>query len=83
VKISLLKTNVMAIKRKEDLALLNADMSSMCTEVKAWHKEQCDLVLAEMRSPPVSSTSSNPGTMADPPEAPTGEEEEVEDVFAI
>jgi hypothetical protein len=38
VKIDLLKTNVVAIKRKEDLALLTTDTSSMCTEVKAWHK---------------------------------------------
>jgi hypothetical protein len=38
VKIGLLKTNVAAIKRKEYLALLTADTSSMCAEVKAWHK---------------------------------------------
>jgi hypothetical protein len=57
MKIGLLKTNVAAIKRKEDLALLTADTSSMCDEVKAWHKAQCDLVLAKMRSP---SASSNP-----------------------
>jgi hypothetical protein len=35
VKIGLLKTNFVVIKRKEDLALLTADMSSMCAEVKA------------------------------------------------
>jgi hypothetical protein len=81
VKIGLLKTNVVAIKRKEDLALLTADTSSMCTKVKAWHKVHCDLVLAEMRSPPASSTSSNPAMAADPPKSPTGEEEEVEEVF--
>jgi hypothetical protein len=49
VKIGLLKTNVAAIKRKEDLTLLTADTSSMCAEVKAWHKAQCDFILAEMR----------------------------------
>jgi hypothetical protein len=38
VKIGLLKTNVIAIKRKEDLALLTTDTSSMCAEVKVWHK---------------------------------------------
>jgi hypothetical protein len=38
VKIDLLKTNVAMIKRKEDLALLTADTSSMCAEVKAWRK---------------------------------------------
>jgi hypothetical protein len=32
VKIDLLKTNVAAIKRKEDLALLIADTSSMCAD---------------------------------------------------
>jgi hypothetical protein len=85
VKIGLLKINVATIKRKEDLALLTADTSSMCAKVKAWHKPQCDLVLAEMRSPPASSTSSNPTSAIDPPEAPTGEEEEeeAEEVFAI
>jgi hypothetical protein len=35
VKIGLLKTNVLAIKRKEDLALLTTDTSSMCAGVKA------------------------------------------------
>jgi hypothetical protein len=38
VKIGLLKTNVIAIKRKEDLALLITDTLSMCAEVNAWHK---------------------------------------------
>jgi hypothetical protein len=37
-KIGLLKTNVAAIKRKEDLALLITDTSSMCDKVKVWHK---------------------------------------------
>jgi hypothetical protein len=70
VNIDLLKTNVAAIKRKEDLALLTADTSSMCTEVKAWHKAQCDIILAKMRPPPASSTT----TLAavNPPEAANG-----------
>jgi hypothetical protein len=38
VKIDLRKTNVAAIKRKEDLALFTTNMSSMCAEVKACHK---------------------------------------------
>jgi hypothetical protein len=38
VKIGFLKTNVSAIKRKEDLALLSADTSLMCAKVKMWHK---------------------------------------------
>jgi hypothetical protein len=54
VKIDLLKTNVDAIKRKEDLALLTADTSSMCTKVKEWHKAQCNIILAEMRPPPAT-----------------------------
>jgi hypothetical protein len=37
VKIGLLKTNVATIKRREDLALLTADTSSMCVEMKAWN----------------------------------------------
>jgi hypothetical protein len=86
VKISLLKTNVTAIKRKEDLALLTADTSSMCDEVKAWHKVQCDIILAEMRHPLASSTTT---PVANPPEAPNGaptiegDDEGVEEVFHI
>jgi hypothetical protein len=57
VNIGLLKTNVAAIKRNEDLALLTADNSSMCAEVKAWHKAQCDIILPEMRPPPARSTT--------------------------
>jgi hypothetical protein len=64
-KIGLLKINVAAIKTKEDLALLTADPSSMCAEVKAWHKAQCDIILAEMRPPLATSTTTpapNPPT---------------------
>jgi hypothetical protein len=38
VKIGLLKTNVVVIKRKEVLPLLTTDTSSMYAKVKAWHK---------------------------------------------
>jgi hypothetical protein len=70
VKIDLLKTNVSAIKRKEDLALLTTDTSSMCTEVKAWHKAQCNIILAEMRLPPPMTSTTTPAP--NPPEAPNG-----------
>jgi hypothetical protein len=86
VKICLLMTNVAAIKRKEVLALLTTDTSSMCDEVKAHHKAQCELILAKLRPPPMSS---NPTPAADPPKAPNGEappgeeEEEVAEVFGI
>jgi thioredoxin-like negative regulator of GroEL len=86
VKIDLLKTNVAAIKRKEDLALLTADTSSMCAKVKAWHKVQCDIILAEMRPPPATSTTT-PAPY--PPEAPNGatptggDNDEVEEMFNI
>jgi hypothetical protein len=96
VKIDLLKTNVAAIMRKEDLALLTADTSSMCTEVKAWHKAQCDIILAEMQPPPpaISATatttaSSTRTPTTNPPAAldgvaPTGIlYVEVEEVFHI
>jgi hypothetical protein len=86
VKIGLLKTNVAVIKRKEDLALLTTDTSSMCVEVKAWHKAQCEVILAEIRLPPASS---NTTLMPNPSETPNGEaptdeeDEEVEEVFGI
>jgi hypothetical protein len=81
VKIGLLKTNIAAKKRKEDLALLTTDTSSMCDAVKAWNKAQCELILSEMMPPPASS---NPTPAADPPEEPTGEEEEeVPEVWSI
>jgi hypothetical protein len=70
VKIGLLKTNVAAIKRKEDLALLTTDTSSMCTEVKAWHKAQSNIILAEMRHPPPATSTPPPAPK--PPEAPNG-----------
>jgi hypothetical protein len=87
VKIDLLKTNVAAIKRKEDLALLTVDTSSMFAEVKAWHKAQCETILAEMRPPPASSTRTpavngelnhdahaelNHNASGNPPDAPNG-----------
>jgi hypothetical protein len=86
VKISLLKINVTAIKRKEDLTLLTADTSSMCTKVKAWCKAPYDIILAKMRPPPASSTTT---PAVNPPEAPNGaattdgDDEEVEEVFHI
>jgi hypothetical protein len=86
VKIGNLKTNIAAIKRKEDLALLTADTSSICTEVKAWHKAHCDIILSEMRPPPASSTKT---PAANQPEAPNGasttggDDKEVEEVFLI
>jgi hypothetical protein len=86
VKIDLLKINVAAIKRKEDLALLTADTSSMCAEVKAWHKAQCDIILAGMR-PPLATSTTTPAS--DPPEAPngvattSGDDDEVEEMFDI
>jgi hypothetical protein len=79
VKIDLLKTNIAAIKRKEDLALFTADTSLMCAEVKAWHKAQCGIIFGEMRPPPTISTTlpaaaSSTTTLAtaNPPEAPNG-----------
>jgi hypothetical protein len=70
VKIDLLKTNIATIKRKEDLALLTVDTSLMCAEVKAWHKAQCDIILAEMRPPPPATSTKTPAL--NPPEAPNG-----------
>jgi hypothetical protein len=53
----------------------------MCAEVKAWHKAQCEIILAEMRPPPASSTTTtaanlppndklNRDASGNPPEAP-------------
>jgi hypothetical protein len=86
VKIGLLKTNVAAIKRKEDMALLTANTYSMCVEVKVWHKAQCEIVLAEMRPPPASSLAMPAANSPEAPNdgAPTSEDkEEVEEVFHI
>jgi hypothetical protein len=87
VKIEFLKNNVAAIKRKEDLALLTADTSSMCAEVKAWHKAHCDIILAEMRPPPPATSTTTPAL--NPPEAPNsaaptaGRGDDVEEMFDI
>jgi hypothetical protein len=97
VKIDLLKINIAAIKRKEDLVLLTANTSSMCAEVKAWHKEQSDIILAEMTPPPPPTSSATTATTAsstttpaaNPPAAPDGAastgiiDVEVEEVFHI
>jgi hypothetical protein len=70
VKIGLLKTNVAAIKRKEDMVLLTTDTSSTCAEVKVWHKAQCDIILAQMRLPPPVTSAPTPAP--NQPEAPNG-----------
>jgi hypothetical protein len=82
VKIGLLKTNVAAIKRKEDLALLTTDTSSMCTEVKVWHKAQCDMILAEMRLPPPTTLAPPPAPNPPNGAAPTaGRDDDVEEMI--
>jgi hypothetical protein len=83
VKISLLKTNVAAIKRKEDLALLTTDTSSMCAEEKAWHKAQCDMILAELLLPPPATSA--PPLVPNPPSdaAPTAGRDDVEEMIHI
>jgi hypothetical protein len=84
VKIGLLKTNVAAIKRKEDLTLLTTYTSLMCTEVKAWHKAQCNMIFAEMRLPPPAT--SGPPPASNPPNgvAPTARrDDDVEEMIHI
>jgi hypothetical protein len=88
VKIDLLNTNVTAIKKKEDLMLLTTDTLLMYAEVKAWHKAQCDIILAEMRPPPAALTSTMTAAL-NPPEAPNGvaptggDDDDVEGMFDI
>jgi hypothetical protein len=85
VKIGLFKMNVVAKKRKKDLALLTADMSAIGAEVKLWHKAHRDLILAEMWSPSASSTpllSSNPTPTSATPKAPSTPAEE-DDLLTI
>jgi hypothetical protein len=59
----------------------------ICAEVKAWHKAQCDIILAEMRPPPASSTTTP--AAANPSKSPNGAaptgviDKEVEEVFHI
>jgi hypothetical protein len=84
VKIDLLKTNIAVIKRKEHLALLTADTLSMCAKVKAWHKAQCDIILAEMRPPPATTTPApNPPDTQNGATPTGGRDDEVEEMFKI
>jgi hypothetical protein len=83
VKIGLLKTNIAAIKRKEDLALLTIDTSSMCAEVKAWHKAQCDMILAELRLPPPATSASPPAPNPPNGATPTAGRDDVEEMIHI
>jgi hypothetical protein len=80
VNIGLLKGNIAAKKRKEDLALMTADTSTMDEEVKACYKEQHNLIFKEMRAPPTTSTpptSSTPPATSCTPEAVSTHAEDV------
>jgi hypothetical protein len=53
IKLDLIKANIVAKKRKEDLAILLIDTSEIDDDVKAWCAAQCATILAESRAPPV------------------------------
>jgi hypothetical protein len=51
IKLDLIKANIVAKKRKEELAILLADTSGMDEDVKAWCSAQRATILAESRAP--------------------------------
>jgi len=65
-KFDLMKTNVAAKKRREDLALLMADMTAMDPATKEWYMEQRMLIL-QLRAPPPSSAPTPPPPSSTPP----------------
>jgi hypothetical protein len=64
IKLYLIKANIIAKKRKEDLAILLVDTSGMDDDVKAWCAAQRTTNLAESRAPPAPqpSTATPPAT---------------------
>ncbi|KQJ88688.1 hypothetical protein BRADI_4g20543v3 [Brachypodium distachyon] len=50
-KLEILKANVLAKKRREDLLILTCDTTGMDDEVRAWYDGQRRLILAEARAP--------------------------------
>ena len=68
IKLDLIKANIVAKKRKEDLAILLVDTSGMDDDVKAWCTEQRATILAESRTPPAPQPSTaTPATATTPP----------------
>ncbi|XP_024311048.1 uncharacterized protein LOC112268943 [Brachypodium distachyon] len=65
-KLEILKVNVAAKKRREDLLILTCDTTGMDAEVKAWYNDQRRLILAEARAP-----KSTPATAATAPSTPS------------
>jgi hypothetical protein len=52
IKLDLIKANIVAKKRKGDLAILLADTTNMHNDVKAWCTAQRAMILAKSRAPP-------------------------------
>ena len=68
IKLDLIKANIVAKKRKEDLAILLVDTSGMDDDVKAWCAEQRATILAESRAPSARQPSTaTPATATTPP----------------
>jgi hypothetical protein len=71
-KLELIKANVAAKKRREDLSILMVDTAGMDDDVREWWKAQRTAILYEVRGPPAStsvaaaSTSPAPEAEASP-----------------
>ncbi|PNT70300.1 hypothetical protein BRADI_2g09331v3 [Brachypodium distachyon] len=63
-KLEILKPNVAAKKRREDLLILACDTTGMDAEVKTWYDGQRMLILAEARASASSSSPSASDTAA-------------------
>jgi hypothetical protein len=76
-KLELIKANVAAKKRREDLSILMVDTAGMDDDVREWWKAQRTAILYEVRGPPAStsavaaSTSLAPDAEASPATATT------------
>lgn len=74
-KLEILKVNVTAKKRREDLLILTCDTTGMGVEVKAWYDGQCRLILAEARAPASApatiATATSTPSVPSPPETAT------------
>uniref|UniRef100_A0ACD5TNZ6 Uncharacterized protein n=1 Tax=Avena sativa TaxID=4498 RepID=A0ACD5TNZ6_AVESA len=67
IKLGLIKANVVAKKRREDLAILMVDTKDMDSEVRAWCVDRRALILSENRATANQNNSPTPATATPTP----------------
>jgi hypothetical protein len=65
-KLDLIRANVAAKKRREDLSILLVDTAGMDNDVREWWKAQCTTILYEVQGPPASTLAAAASTFPAP-----------------